>query len=166
MNNCWCGRQNRTDLRKCIHQHDGKQRNNNTRALWTNIVCFECKKIDNKRSILFFTSFFFCCLSVFLHRKKTIFVESALVLLFPSLYPFYNVGEKKSCGQKERNGRLNTAGGREHKIYLDETNIERTFFNFFDKCGYKMTAIESFFVCFLNNLHWNILGLFLTQNKC
>ena len=34
-------------------------------------------------SVLFFASFFFCCLPVFLHWKKTIFVESARVLLFP-----------------------------------------------------------------------------------
>ena len=33
-------------------------------------------------SVLFFASFFFCCLSIFLHPKKTIFVESARVLLF------------------------------------------------------------------------------------
>ena len=34
-------------------------------------------------SVLFFASFFFCCLSIFLHPKKTIFVESACMLLFP-----------------------------------------------------------------------------------
>ena len=33
-------------------------------------------------SVIFFASFFFCCLSLFLHPKKTIFVERACVLVF------------------------------------------------------------------------------------
>ena len=67
VNNWWWGWWNRTDLGKGTHQCNETQENNSTHALLS----------------VFFASFFFCCLPLFLHPKKTIFVERACVLLFP-----------------------------------------------------------------------------------
>ena len=105
VNNCWWGWQNRTDLGICTHQCDGTQGNNSTQALLTKIVYFRCEKTDNKRrrkqrrgqtrsivtfyissflSVLFFVSIF-CLFFVFMHPKKTVFVESTCALLFPCI---------------------------------------------------------------------------------
>ena len=93
--NCWWGWQN-TDLCKCTHQCNETHRNNSKHVLLTQIVFYGCKKTDRQqkkkkakkrtdktRMVLFFASFFFCCLSIVLHPKKTFFVESTRVLLFP-----------------------------------------------------------------------------------
>ena len=87
---CW----NRTDLGKCSHEDEEKQGDNNTQVLSAKFAFFRCKKITTKRnrnflSFLFFTSFFFCCLFIFLHPKKTIFVESVYALLFPCFSSYW-----------------------------------------------------------------------------
>ena len=82
------------NTRKCVHKRMTEYS--------TKIVFFRCKKRDrNKRrrklrsgqttdffyssslSVHFFASSFFCCLFLFLHPKKTVFVKSMCVLLRP-----------------------------------------------------------------------------------
>ena len=81
----------RQNTRKCVHKHfrqklsslgvrretDNKRRRQQRTGRTTDFFY-----ISSFLSVQFFASFFFCCLSLFLHPKKTIFVESMCVLLF------------------------------------------------------------------------------------
>ena len=55
----------------------------NSTAHWFIPTFLYISSFSSFLSVLFFASFFFCCLSLFLHPQKTNFVERAWVLLFP-----------------------------------------------------------------------------------
>ena len=114
INNCWWSWQNRTGLGKCTHQCDETQGSNSTQALSTKSVFFGCKKRDRRQkkkeaknrtdkkelmyknvkneyflSVLFFASFFFCCLSSYTRRRP--FLSKALV--YYCFLVFRRIGE-------------------------------------------------------------------------